>query len=58
MQLKQHKLNGNGELRGGLSTKCDIVREVFVPKRAALLGEHAKRNGNSVKVFEAHSAMD
>lgn len=49
MQLKQHKLNGNGELREGLCLlKCVIVREVFVPKRAVLLGEHANKTVTSV----------
>lgn len=45
MQLKQHKLNGNKRgTKRGLSTKCEIVKEVFVSKRAVLLSEHAAKN--------------
>lgn len=60
MQLKEQKSNGNGELREEgeccllNATKCDIVWEVSVSKRAVHLGEHAAKK---CEVFEAHSVM-
>lgn len=51
MQLKQHKLNGNGGLKRGLLNVTLWWGEggVYVSKRAVFLGEHANK---TVTVFK------
>lgn len=56
MQLKQHNLNRfsrgkkNNTKKWDLSTTCEVVREVFVSKRAAICGEHADTDTRVLRV--------
>lgn len=57
MQLKQHNLNRfsrekkkNPTKKWDLSTTCEVVREVFVSKRAAICGEHADTDTRVLRV--------
>lgn len=56
MLLKATQVKWDEWTKRGFSNKCGTVREVFVSKRAVLLGEHAEKH-KSVKSFEAHSPM-